>query len=332
MEQHYTTLKNITPQTWEHPADRAALSTLKKAPGLDTLIKTIFGATSERSLRLIFLASAVKVSERQFSTLHGIFGEVCQTLDSPYRPDLFVSQNPFLNAGAIGVDKPFIVLNSSLMSIMNEQEIRYIMGHELGHALSGHALYKTLLQIVMNLSRLATGIPLTGIALMTLITVLKEWDRKSELSADRAGLLAVQQPDVPVRALMKMAGGTETASMDLGAFIAQAEEYTNANKGLDSVYKFLNLIGQSHPFPVLRVLELVNWVRTGEYDNILQGDYREADFTADWQEATSAYGRDFTETTQSVFKETSENISDAARKTSEFFKSLLLDKNNGKHE
>jgi Zn-dependent protease with chaperone function len=196
---------DISSRTWEHPADRAALAALRKVPGLDTLLKKVFGFVSERSLKLLYLANAVEVSPRQFKKVNAIFEDCCSILDVPKRPQLFVAQHPIVNAGAVGIDEPFIVLNSGALDLLDDEELRFVVGHELGHVMSGHALYKTMLHLLLQAVAGRAG--LSSLVLSAIIMALREWDRKSELSSDRAGLLCLQNPQIAHRVHMKMAGG-----------------------------------------------------------------------------------------------------------------------------
>lgn len=285
-----THFPDISPKTWQHPADRAALAALKKVPGLDVLLQKFIGATTERSLRLIHLASAVRVTENQFSRVHKLHREACAIFNVEKLPELYVTQTPFLNASAIGVNNPFIVLNSSMVDALDDEELLCVIGHELGHCVSGHVLYKTLLAVLVQFSRFMVGIPLGNVSLMAIIAALREWDRKSELSADRAGLLVVQNPEVSYNLLMKMAGGRNIELMDTNEFFMQAAEYQKGGNLIDSVYKLVNLLGSSHPFPVLRLTELKTWVDDGSYGKILGGNY----IRTDEAEARSAR-QEFTE-------------------------------------
>ncbi len=287
----------ISPHVWEHPADKAALAALQAIPGVDVLLQKFVGASSETSFRLIYLASAVRVSERQFPHVHTLVQEACQILDAPCAPEVYIAHNPFFNAGAIGVERPFIVLNSSVLEALTEEEILCVIGHELGHCLSGHALYKTLLQLLIKMSVVAFQIPLGGAALLAIIVALMEWNRKSELSADRAGLLVVQDPAVSYSLLMKMAGGPQAAQMDVNEFFAQAAAYEGSDNLLMSVHKLLNLVFVSHPFPVIRLTELQSWVNSGQYTRILSQNYDQReegraskdDIFAHFKEASESY-------------------------------------------
>lgn len=307
-----TILHNISPKAWEHPADKAALAALKQIPAFDVILKQLIGVLHERSTRLLFLGSAVRVSERQFPVYYRQLRDACDILDSPYLPEMFVAQNPIMNAGAFGADKPFIILNSSIVEKLTEEETLAIIGHELGHCLSGHALYHTLLNLLIIISQYILSIlniPISGVILQGIIYALLEWYRKSELSADRAGLLVVQDPNVSYHVLMKLAGGTKVEQMDINEFFQQAADYEAAGNIMDSIYKILHLIKQTHPFAVLRLTELKTWVDRGDYNKILAGDYtkkgEKEDVMNDFKEATDQYQKDFKQSkdplTQSLY-------------------------------
>jgi len=266
-------LPGLSPRAYEHPADRGALASLRRVRGLDTLIRKFIGLVQERSLRYLFLASAVRVSAHQFSAVHDAYVEVCDILDVSPRPELYVAQNPLVNAGAVGVDAPFIVLHSATVDMLDDDELQVVLGHELGHVLSDHVLYKTMLQLLLQVSLSRFGIPFGDIALFGIVAALREWDRKSELSADRAGLLAVQDPRLCFRVHMKLAGGGDVEQMSVDEFILQAEEYERGGSVTDGIFKLLNLLGRTHPFHVTRLGELKRWAESADYKAIRMGDY-----------------------------------------------------------
>ncbi|MEE2828175.1 MAG: M48 family metallopeptidase [Myxococcota bacterium] len=297
----------LSPRAYEHPADRAALAALRKLPGFDLLVRKMFGSIGDRSLRLAFLASSVRVSEKQFPEVHESFLEACRVLDVEPVPELFVAQTPIVNAGAVGVDKPFIVINSGTVALMSPEELQFILGHELGHVLSGHVLYKTMIRLLLKMTTLALALPLGGAALYAITTALLEWDRKSELSSDRAGLLVVQDPELAMRVNMKLAGGGQTEQMDVEEFIRQSDEYRNSGTVIDGMVKLLNLIGRTHPFPVLRLAELNKWVESGDYQKVLDGDYprraedAKASVYKEIKSSSQAYKEDFERTADPLF-------------------------------
>lgn len=289
---------SISTHAWEHPADRATLDSLRKIPGFDVVLRKILGVLSERPLRLITQGSSVEVTASQYPKLNRIYEDVLATFDAPDRYQLFVTQNPVMNAGAVGLDDPFIVLNSGVVLGMDDAQVRSIIGHELGHIMSGHVLYKTMLRFLLQGGQLALRVPLAGLPLLAILGALLEWDRKSELSGDRAGLLACQDPDVVRGALLRLAGGVgEGASVK--AFREQAQRYHEDGTVVDSVMKTLALLNRTHPFPVQRIRELDLWIESGEYQSILDGNYprREDDAQSStreaWRETVNTYADGF---------------------------------------
>jgi Zn-dependent protease with chaperone function len=296
-------LTEISPQAWEHPADRAALNALRKVPGFDLALRKIFGMFGERAIRLAFKANAVRVSEKQYPWIHERTLRVCEIMDLKEIPEVYVSQTPIVNAGAVGMSDPFIVLNSSMLEVLDHDEVEAVLAHEVGHILSGHVLYRTLLLLIMRLALFRY--PIAGLALLPILWALLEWYRKSELSCDRAALIAVQDKQVVMSSLMKLAGGTRGETLDLQEFIAQSEEYRGGGDLLDSVYKVLNAIGATHPFSVVRVAELRDWIDTGTYEKIMAGEYarRSDEDTKPYREDLAEAMKGYTDAAQEIFDE-----------------------------
>lgn len=288
-------LSGISSRAYEHPADRSALVALRKLSGFDTLLKLMNSLFNERAMRLTFLASGVKVSERQFPHIYEMLRDGCYILDMDTVPELFIVQTPLVNAAALGMDKPFIVINSGIVDLMDAEELRTVIGHELGHVLSGHAVYRTMLYNLILLAQRIAWMPIAYIGLRAIILGLEEWYRKSELSCDRAGLLVGQDIDAARRMLMKLAGGSRLAEMNADAFHDQAHEYDAVPDLRDSILKILQLQGQTHPFAVVRYAELDNWANSGAYERILGGEYprrdddRNASFGEEVRNAAKAY-------------------------------------------
>lgn len=268
-----TTFGGISSRAWEHPADRTAFSALRHLKGFDQILKLLSGMLRERQHRLLYLASAARVGPRQFADLDALLDECVDVLDAPTKPEVYVTQSPVVNAYTIGMDAPFIVITSGLYDLMTHDELRFVVGHELGHALSGHATYRTMLMHLMRLAGSLGFLPIGGWALRAIVAALLEWQRKSELSGDRAGLLCCQDLDTAIRVEMKLAGGSRLDKLDSEAFLAQAAEYERSGDMRDGLLKLLNLELQTHPFSVLRVAELTKWVDAGGYGKVMSGSY-----------------------------------------------------------
>ncbi|MTD16465.1 M48 family metalloprotease [Nakamurella sp. YIM 132087] len=291
------TFPGISSRAWEHPADRAALVTLRSLSGVDTVLRKLAGLLRERQYRLLYLASAIRVDRRQFSEIDDLYLGALHVLDSPRRPELYLRQDPVPQAMTLGIDEPFIVLSTGMVDLMDADELRFVLGHEIGHALSGHGVYRTVLTVLMQLADSFGALPAGRLGLQSMIAALNEWSRKSELSADRAGLLASQDEVVALRVMMKLAGGPELAKMDTDAFLEQAAEYESTGDLRDGVLKLINLLPQTHPFSVPRAAALRAWVASGEYGTILGGDYpkREDDGSARIGEQFTAAAKSYKE-------------------------------------
>lgn len=307
-------LTGIDSRSWEHPADRAALNALRRVPGFDEVLRKLFGFFGEKPTRLAFLANAVKVSPTQFPRVHAAWGEVTRTLDAPGDYPVYVTQNPFLNAAAYGMERPFVIVHSELEKTFDDDELRFVLGHELGHVMSGHVLYNTMLRILLDLA--GKGFPIVGIAAIPILYGLLEWSRKAELSCDRAGVLSVQAVEPGLSTMLKFAGGSSDQA-NLPDFIRQAEEYRETNDLADQVYKVLSILGTTHPFPVIRVAELRSWFESGAYERIVAGEYRrrgepDSPYAEDLSQAAKAY----TDGAKEMFG----NAADAARRVVDSFR------------
>jgi Zn-dependent protease with chaperone function len=288
-------LTDISSRAWEHPADRGALTALRELRGFDDVVRGFFGMWNERGFRLSYLAGSIRVDHRQYPRVYQRYAEAATALDVAELPELYVSQDPIIHGRAIGMDKPFIVITTGAVEKLEDDELRTLLGHELGHVRSGHAVYKTMMMILTRWATNVSWLPIGAIALRAIIAAMYEWWRKAELSADRAGLLAGQDPAASLRLLMKMAGGGDLSQIDTAAFLEQAAEYEGGGDLRDSIHKIGMTAWSSHPVPVARAAELRRWVDSGEYARILGGDYPRRDddgsasVTGDVKAAASHY-------------------------------------------
>lgn len=302
-------LQDISPRAWEHATDRAALSSLKQIPGFDSLLRKFVGMFGEKNISTVFTAAAVKVGPKQYSKIHDSLVNVCEVLDTDV-PPLYISQTPVTNAGAYGMDNPFIVLNSSLIELAEPDEVEAVLGHEVGHIMSEHALYRTLLAMLLGMSSRVS--PIIGQAAVPIMFALLEWSRKAEISCDRAGLLAVQDLEASQGLNCVLAGGVRGRRDELSveAFVEQADEYRNL-EGLAGYYRLMATLGRSHDFPVIRVAELRNWVDSGDYDTILSGDYAKEGDDFKVRNDIKAAGKNFSAQAGKVFEDTDRYVNDA---------------------
>ena len=292
-------LTQISSVSWEHPADRAALNALRAIPGFGEVVKRIASVFGEAGVRNLFLGDAVLVGSTQRPQLHALYHEVLEALDWPETgqptPQLYVTQTPIVNAGAVGFANPFIVISSGSLELLEPDEQRFVLAHEIGHIMTGHTTYRTIAQIVLFFGMSALPL-LASIALLPFQLALLEWYRKSELSADRAGMLGTQDSRASLMTFLKLAGGRPIGDqIDLDAYLVQAAEYDVGGSTWDSVLKALNTALREHPFHTVRVAELQRWEQSGAFASILAGEYirrgseAERPYREDVRDATDYY-------------------------------------------
>jgi Zn-dependent protease with chaperone function len=198
---------------------------------------------------------------------------------------------------AIGAKTPMIVVNSSLVGSYRPEEIQTVLAHEVAHVLSEHNYYTTALLLLKQFiegalpKSLLLGLPVRG-----MYYALLEWARAAELSADRAAALVMGDPLAPCRVLMRLAGGA-VPGMNLDAFLAQAAEYNSEDDIFSRHTRFWAEMNLTHPVAVRRIKELTEWVQSGEYDLIRDGNYprrgHEPPPSAEFTAAVAHYGERF---------------------------------------
>jgi len=263
----------ISPKAYEHPADRAATAALASIPYLDSVVKRLVEFQYERALRQLYLGNAVKLGPRQLPHVHRLHLEVHEALDLQEEHDLYLAQWPLANAVTIGASRPIVVLNSELVSLLDEAQTKSVLAHEAAHILSDHVLYRTALEILLSLSRLGRIPFVAGLPIMAIRSALLEWYRASELSCDRAAALVAGDPRIVCRTLMTLAAGAQAEHLNLKAFEAQASQYDEWRSPFDRAQRFFSEISVTHAFPVRRVSELMAWVHAGDWNRIMDGEY-----------------------------------------------------------
>jgi Zn-dependent protease with chaperone function len=314
-------LKGISSKAYEHPADRAATAALKAIPHLDTVVRRIIEFGYERAFRRGVLGSAVRLGEDQLSNVWHAHARAYATLDLEPVPDLYLTQYPVANALTIGAGRPIVVVNSELVQLLDPEELRGVFGHEAGHVLSDHVLYRTALVILLRLSALP-GIP---VPLFPLRAALMEWFRAAELSCDRAAAIVIRDPLAICRTLMVIAAGAEAKNLDLEVFMKQGQDYREKASPFDRFSRLLSDLNLTHPMSVQRVHELMEWVKSGAYDRIVDGAYPTRDepqnARAEAGDAVAHYAERFRDT----FKELGDSIEDAGKQLSDWLRKSRSD-------
>lgn len=266
-----TQLIGLKADSFRHPLDLEATKALKQIPGLDMMVRNVLGPLAEQVFYVENIASSVLVGEKQLPHLHQLLLSACKTLDID-PPQLYIRQHPAPNAYTFAMrgKQPFIVVHTSLIDMLEPEEIQAVIAHELGHLKCDHSVYLTPVNILILA---AAAVPNVGTFIAQAIQAqLLEWVRCAEFTCDRAALLATQNPKVVMSVLMKLAGGSPTLApqLNLDAFIAQARAYDDISKTeLGEMVKAARTAQLTHPVPVLRAREIDRWASSQEYQKLL---------------------------------------------------------------
>ncbi len=264
----------LTAQEYEHDFDKKALKTLNGTIGLETLIKKFNEYGIERILRIQYTGSNLKITKNNYPKIYNILIEACENIGLKDKPDLYVEWGYSINGFTAGVEKPIIVLNSGAIDLLTPSELLCVIGHEIGHIKSKHVLYHQMASVLPDIGEFVGSFTL-GIGEMVSKTIeiaLLNWQRMSEFTADRAGLLACQDINVVLKLMVKMSGIPQRFfdKINTDEFITQAREFENYDYNtLDKLTKVMSIMWQSHPWTVMRASEILRWNDSGAYDKIL---------------------------------------------------------------
>lgn len=262
-------LKGLDHSQYEHPFDQKALRALQRTPGVDLVGNFITKHTIEKIYTVQYTGSNLKVTSENYPEIFEYLQYACQILDLPKVPDLYIQWGYGINAFTVGSENPIIVLNSGLIDLCEDDEIMFIIGHECGHIKSNHMLYHMMAQVI-NMA--IDSIPFGSIAAAPLQYALYYWDRMSEFTADRAGLLCCQKPTAVMKGLVKIAGLPikEYQNIKVEGFIEQAKTFKALDyDAMNKIIKFISIADSSHPWTVMRAAELLNWLQSGEPKQII---------------------------------------------------------------
>ncbi len=282
-------LYGLDPQEYEHPLDREALNALQKISGIATVFQKFEGSTFEKSMILEQKGNALKINEKNFKKIFHMYLKACEILDFDNPPDLYTRWDYKVAASAFGVEKPTIQITTGAIDILDDDELMFVIGHELGHIKSGHLFYYNLSRKILPL--IIRNIPIPNVPIFGKVLIesiqypLYHWARMQELSCDRAGLLCCQNKNSALRALIALAGVPLKYQKDdfVKAFVEQSRQFMEEDfeptdkiiKKFSQAYSFDQailggqLIPQTHPFPMLRIARLNEWIESSGYDKII---------------------------------------------------------------
>jgi uncharacterized tellurite resistance protein B-like protein len=178
----------------------------------------------DRGIRERLIKHGIRLSERLSPRIYRLFGEICSRFGVEARAEVFCLPAPEINAFAtIDIREArtysLIGVTSSALERLEDSELRFILGHELGHILFGNNRLDGLISTNQENPDL-TVLPAFGESLFL------RWRKKAEISSDRAGLLAGGDFRTSATALLKATFGLseKNLNLDVEALVSQVDE------------------------------------------------------------------------------------------------------------
>ena len=269
MNRNKKILRGLDSTSYEHPFDKKALTALERVKGVGMVGSFITKHAIEKVYAVQYTGSNIKVTKDNYPKIYDYLEYACCILDMAKIPDLYIQWGYGINAFTVGAENPIIVLNSGLIDLCSDDEIMFIIGHECAHIKSNHCLYHLMAQ---SINMIIDSMPGGNLIAAPLQYALYYWDRMSEFTADRGGLLCCQNKEAAITAFIKMAGLPikEFGNIDYKTFIQQATDFKRLDyEAMNKLIKFVSIADASHPWTVMRAAELLNWIDSGEYSRIM---------------------------------------------------------------
>ncbi|KKT34874.1 MAG: putative peptidase (M48 family) [Candidatus Collierbacteria bacterium GW2011_GWA1_44_12] len=203
------------------------------------LLVVVSGLIFIRLQQYSYLGDSIRVHENQFPEIYETFTEYARKLKIA-RGNIYIKQDPYLNAWTLGFFTCTVVLTSALVEQLTDEEIKFVIAHELGHFKAGHT------KVTSLISPLGTNNPFANL-------IFGFYTRQSEYTSDRCGLALTSNIDSAISSMIKIAiGGSLFKKMKL-------EGYMNQLKIAQGMGIRMGEILSSHPLTTNRVKSLANF-------------------------------------------------------------------------
>lgn len=255
---------------YAYRGDLTLLRTFKKLGPIESVLSSL--VRSQKSLAThSFMGRAIRVGPRQLPRIHRLAKECADVLQIPLA-DVYVVNSPVMNAYTFGTnDDSFVVLHSKLIDDFSDEELKFVIGHEMGHIQNKHVVYGTALRLL----RANIGVFLRWLA-PPAEAALAAWSRRAEITCDRAGLLCAGELSVAEQSFLKMACGSQKLydELNIDAFLEQLESGTTTVGRLTEMFA-------SHPYLPKRIRALQIFEQSALFrQHVGAAEDREAEDTA----------------------------------------------------
>ncbi|HEX4950952.1 MAG TPA: M48 family metallopeptidase [Blastocatellia bacterium] len=253
---------NVDPSAFQWAQDGQAMATLRSMTTLTNIARSISDKAGRRWIETTF--NGVRLSEKQMPEIFAQAIRAARILGMTHLPDVYVSGERPWDALTFGSDQnAFIVLGSALTSSFQGDDMLFLLAREMGHCRAGHALWKTVIRFLVGEQGPKQGMMTGGLLGMldpgkwiegALEMPLLGWARQAEITADRAGLLAVGNEDIARRVLLtwSLKSPLLYRQINTEAWLEQ-----QADEGNDETMRLTEMMSSSTPY-ITRRLKLMS--------------------------------------------------------------------------
>jgi hypothetical protein len=255
----------------QHPLDRLYLKKIGDIPLLPKIMGWVVDRQREE-IEAMLAGDGFAITKDSLSDAYAVFEAACSALDlDAGRFRFFCEADSSINAFTTGSDIPTVVATRVLLEVCSDEELAFVIGHELGHYICGHVRCHALARYLSEGMKW-TPAWLLGVGVEPLVMA---WSRYSELSADRAGLLACRDFDAASRVYLKLAGFPSRKGGPANPqriLMDQSIQYAQQLGGRNLLSRLLHQTGHAfsatHPRAIERFAALDEWNDRGFYDEL----------------------------------------------------------------
>ncbi len=194
------------------------------------------------------LSRSIRFEKEIFPTVGNAIEKVFKRLDLENEFNFFVTADNFQANAACSLmpsaSKPDIIITSKLIELLSEEELQFIIGHEVAHYFYQHSLYP-------NLETASeTNLKLNILNL----------NRSAEISADRVGFIASGSLEKSLRASLKLASGLSEKYLKFSF-----STYLDQLREIESIGKSQSELWSTHPSFLIRIQALIWFSMSKEY-------------------------------------------------------------------
>ncbi len=214
---------------------------------VEEVLKKTKITTNDAYWRSSMEGHSLKVQEHLLPDFHKLCQEVKEKLNFHEDVDFYITGDSSVNAFSVSAEdenQPHIVnVNSALFDLMSDDELRFVIGHELGHLINKDSKLSRLIHFVF---------PRGATVHISLQYKIRLHEQLAELVADRYGYMASGKMEACVTAFFKLASGLDLAKMNVSIDALIADN----NERLDYFLKDKGISRNSHPVNPIRVKAL----------------------------------------------------------------------------